>query len=63
MVILADVNRWVTVQERSSLSVNLNKFLDLLFQLSGFGPRKRRIFRHEAFAHTVRLSAGDLLTC
>jgi hypothetical protein len=43
MVILADGNPWVTVQERSSLSVNLNKFLDLLLQLSGFGPRKRRM--------------------
>ena len=53
MVILADGDRWVTVQERSSLSVNLNEFLDLLLQSSGFGLRKRRIFRHEAFAHTV----------
>jgi hypothetical protein len=63
MVILAGGNRWVTVQERSSLSVNLNKFLDLLFQSSGFGPRKRRIFRHEAFAHTVLIGfhlEGDL---
>ena len=31
----------------------LNKFLDLLLQLSDFGARKRRIFRHKAFAHTV----------
>src|SRR5262249_58512724 len=53
MVILADGNRWVTVQERSSLSVNLNKFLDLLLQSSGFGQRKRWIFRHDAFAHTL----------
>ena len=56
MVILADATGWMTLQETSSLSVNLNKFLDLLLQSFGFGRRTRRIFRHETFTHAVLIS-------
>ena len=56
MVILADATCWMTLQETSSLSVNLNKFLDLILQSFGFGRRARRIFRHEMFTHAVLIS-------
>jgi len=56
MVTSAGAIRRITLQENSSLSVNLNKFLDLFLQSFGFGRRTRRIFRRETFTLTVLLS-------
>jgi hypothetical protein len=56
MLILADAIRWITLHENSSLGINLNKFLDLLLQLSGFGRRTVRTFRHETFTHAALIS-------
>jgi hypothetical protein len=53
MLILADAIRSIALQENSSLSVNLNKFLDLFLQSSGFGRRTLRVFCYETFTHTV----------
>jgi hypothetical protein len=56
MLILADAIRSVALQENSSLSVNLNKFLDLFLQSFGFGRRTRRVFCYETFTHAVLIS-------
>jgi hypothetical protein len=53
MLILADAIRSIALQENSSLSVNLNKFLDLFLQSSGFGRRTLRVFCYETFTYTV----------
>jgi len=52
-MISADAVRRISLQENSSLSVNLNKFLDLFFQSFGFDWRTRRVFCYETLTQTV----------